>query len=237
MDSRSCGKVGQPKRSKRRLGSEQVELHLRNQLRFLEASALAFDRGMEGEACRLATTIRVLCHQTGTSVPLLSQVQLLARTRFLATGFPIDDRNLMPQQGLASIEVGAGVARYRPFLVAAPISPRWESFRDWWWGRVIRDAKHHDFTRREVILTLANQDGGSHVDPELDEAYYELSRENSMGWFHLREGRSLQSMPFPSGPELATARQIAHEVYLSIAKYRPDLRPAPAARMPTSAKS
>ncbi|PKM42871.1 MAG: hypothetical protein CVV03_09425 [Firmicutes bacterium HGW-Firmicutes-8] len=50
---------------------QELEEHLREQLEFLELSAESYDRGKDGEAKRLASTIRVLVHETRSSHSLL----------------------------------------------------------------------------------------------------------------------------------------------------------------------
>ena len=48
--------------------------HLAKQLRFLERSCKSYDAGFTDEAVRIATVIRVIIHQTGTSTPLLKHL-------------------------------------------------------------------------------------------------------------------------------------------------------------------
>ena len=56
-----------------RAGNE-LRRQLDEQQRFIKNSAQSFDDGFEGEAKRLALTIRVLVHDTSQSHSLLSQV-------------------------------------------------------------------------------------------------------------------------------------------------------------------
>ena len=74
------------------------------------------------------------------------------------------------------------------------------------------DEQQRKISRRYLVLTAANQDGGAHVDPELDEIYADLTRNNSLGWIKADVGGEGPV----SGPERATIRQIAHEALLSI---------------------
>ncbi len=67
-------------------------------------------------------------------------------------------------------------------------------------------------TRCDLVLNVADSDGGAHVDPSLDEAYMDLSRNNSLGWI-LREGDAVG--PFPP-PVMACVRQIGHEVLVTL---------------------
>ena len=73
--------------------------------------------------------------------------------------------------------------------------------------------------RMKLVLEIANTDGGAHVDPELDEAYMALSRENSMGW-HFFDSEGNQSAPI-GRIEFACVRQIAHETLSTINRYVP----------------
>lgn len=96
-------------------------------------------------------------------------------------------------------------------------------FDRWWSEAVIEDGAKHTFSRRKFVLGLANQDGGGHVDPALDEDYAAISRENSLGWEHA-------SSPHPgtpgspvSSPVLACVRQVAHEVIRSCQWWLPEV--------------
>ncbi len=46
--------------SKIQLSQKELEVHLKEQISFLEASANSFDAGMEEETKRIAVTIRIL---------------------------------------------------------------------------------------------------------------------------------------------------------------------------------
>jgi hypothetical protein len=56
--------------------------HLREQLQFLDASALSYDAGFEGEAKRLAVVIRVLLHDTAKSRSLLQSLGIKHTLRY-----------------------------------------------------------------------------------------------------------------------------------------------------------
>ncbi|MEE9987498.1 hypothetical protein [Agrobacterium pusense] len=61
------------------LSQDDLNEHLAEQLGFLEASARSFDGGFIGEAKRMATTIRVLMHETPQSHSVLGQLGLLQK--------------------------------------------------------------------------------------------------------------------------------------------------------------
>jgi len=45
-----------------------------------------------------------------------------------------------------------------------------------WWNQIIwSTSTHNQLTRKEIALVATNQDGGAHVDKNLDEKYEEYS--------------------------------------------------------------
>lgn len=81
-------------------------------------------------------------------------------------------------------------------------------FADWWNAPASRDLKGRVLSRAEIVLAVANKDGGAHVDPELDEPYAELSRSNALGFY----GGTAEKLEPLSEPERVIVRQIAHEL-------------------------
>jgi hypothetical protein len=188
------------------------------QAAFLRSSAKAFDSGQEMEAKRMALTLRVLLHDTGMSKSLLSQYGSGFNWRFADSAEPFNPRNLMGHHGLVAIKMSN-----TPPTPTASFVPRCESiralypfvpFRLWWSNAVVfKDARAELFTRKDIVLTMADQDGGGHVDPELDAAYSGLAKENSMGWkLHVGD----QEVPWPNNPVPASVRQIVHEVLVTL---------------------
>lgn len=96
----------------------------------------------------------------------------------------------------------------------------WTTFELWWQGLHIICAKDGAlFTRSDIVLAVANTDGGSHVDPGLREAYDNLSRNNSLNWVAI----SPEGTTPLSNPVLPTIRQIAFEVERSLVREFPEL--------------
>lgn len=194
-------------------------IHLKDSCDFLEISSAAFDRGYIGEAKRLATTLRVLMHDTSNSHSLMSQLKLKNSMRYLNTAIPYTPKNLASHHGLVGLRVSNDEAGFYAFLDEAPNKAKYVGLPDWWNETVICDSKKNKFKRRELILNLSNKDGGAHVDPHLTEAYADLSRNNSIGWmFCDAAGKS-----DIDGVELHSIRQVAHEFLCSIKKKMPQL--------------
>jgi len=195
-----------------------LENHLSEQIYFLESSAKSFDAGYEGEAKRLATSLRVLLHDTNSSKSLLGQLNLKS-LQFLDTAFEYDPRNLLTFSGLTIQQISLSEAKYVPLLEETfGKKIKKIDFEKWWNAIIFKDNKNNKMSRKDIILAIANQDGGAHVDPNLNEIYANLSRQNSLNWFFISENNNT-FQPF-GGPHLASIRQIAYEVLITL-KDRP----------------
>ena len=144
---------------------------LNEQTELLHSSLTAFYDGKFAESLRIATIIRVLVHETGRSKPLLKQ----ARPDGLDLEIP--DLADEPKAGLEHlfrfvVSVRLGSASVVP-AVDLQSSHYARTSIGSWWNRAIFMFKSKDGTRvslrrRDVILTLANKEGGTHVDSNED---------------------------------------------------------------------
>lgn len=194
---------------------QELLSHLADSVHFLQLSASAFDRGILGEAKRMAVTVRVLAHDTPNSRSLLGQLKYKTNMSFFDTAHDYKPDNLLSHHGLVGLKIISGNPADGSYHVPLTLDGRPNKFilfADWWNKIVIVDGNKNIFRRRDIILSLANQDGGAHVDPELDLAYAQLSRQNSIGWVFT----SAQGQKPLEAVESYSMRQIAHEVLVSI---------------------
>lgn len=184
---------------------------LADQIDLLKELAKLYDSGKTVAAKAMATGVRVLLHDTSSSTSLLT---LLDRKNiyFFDTNGAEEQawgggKHIGSYHGL----VGAATnSTYTPYLDESVPGCSKESLFDEYWGRVVFvDGKGNSFTRKDIILTLTNQDGGAHVDPGLSTKYAELSRQNSMGLTASVNGTEHKPL---ERAELAATRQITHEV-------------------------
>jgi hypothetical protein len=189
---------------------EELCEQLREQYGFLRRSADAYDSGFEGEAARLAVTLRVLLHDGGSSRSLLGQLQVKDTLRFEDTALH-PSPTLVQKAGLVMIQFTtrtevrhvAPLGDLPPLRIHPPLP-----FEPWWTGRVIEGSQGRIYSRRDLVLTMANQDGGAHVDPDLDADYAALRRD-SLGVTHNPgSGGSGESDAVPDSVELAFALQV-----------------------------
>jgi hypothetical protein len=207
---------------------------LSEQTGFLRASAAAYDGGVESEAKRLALTIRLLLHDTNNQRSLLTRMGVRDRLPLTDTshGDP-PQGTLLFAAGLATMRIQTGVdgsVTYIPYLGEGDPGRQQpaQAFVDWWGETVMRDAVGNSFSRADLVIAVANQDGGAHIDERLNAAYAELTRGNSLGFTasHSEDGTGAAigigigqpspGSPFANSPALANIRQIAWELENSL---------------------
>ncbi len=214
--------------SKYRLTKEELANHLKEQIDFMIASAIQFDNGFEGEAKRLAIAILILVHDTSRCSALLTQLNNL-NILFYDSSSAFNPRNLATSNCLTVMEASKGENEGLRGDYIAPLDnlpatrnkDRKVSF-DRWWRRntVYKDNLENTFTRRDLVLIVADKEGGAHIDPELDQAYANLAKFNSLGWKVYVQG---EEKYFVNRPVLPSIRQIAHEVLKTLEDETTDL--------------
>lgn len=204
-----------------------LQQQLVDQLNFLISSCLAFDDGNTTEAKRLAATIRVLVHDTDSSISVFKQLGI--KTTFFNSGHIFSEDTEPSVRGLAKLSLvnrllGNSLHQYAPIFEKPDfnsINPEgMVDFKAWWHQPIIADKEGNVFTRKSIVLSMANQDGGSHVDPGLEETYYKLTRLNSVqdelviieGEITVESVANLTPIPVTVSPAYYTVRQIAHEI-------------------------
>jgi hypothetical protein len=152
---------------------------------FVRSSAAAYDAGNEPEAKRLALTLRLLLHDTRHQRSLLTRMGVRERLPWTDTSHGEPPPGVMFfAAGLATMRIAGGIVTY----VAPPgdVDPlRFQAaqpFADWWSESIMRDSVGNSFSRSDLVRSVANQDGGAHLDDRLNAAYAALTRNNSLGF-------------------------------------------------------
>lgn len=206
---------------KSQIGIDDLERHLEKQLGFLARSTDAFDQEFEDEAARMAQVVRILFHNTKSSHALLHQLGT-QDTKILDTSMELVSGNLLGEMPLLQTGIGGstGTKFYAP--LSDSIFKRYIPGTNWWQQIVFKHQSTHEFSRRRLVLTLTNQDGGAHVDPALDDEYRDIVKDA----FGIRFVRGESEMP-RNDPAAETMRQIAHEVLISLKDGYSATRPNP----------
>lgn len=144
---------------------------LNRQLNFVANSCKLYDCGYLEEGLRIAVSLRVLFHDTKNSTSLL---QHIGKKKSL---------NLLSSIGIRKTikENAGGFQFYIPLIIChegvkpplnETISTKMMSFESWWDEIIF--AQSQIFSRRDIVLSAANQDGGAHIDSSPNNKTIEL---------------------------------------------------------------
>jgi hypothetical protein len=193
-----------------------MEQKLREQIGFLKLSCDAFDRGTESEALRIATTLRVMFHDTPRSTSLVSHLGFKKKMMLSsARGHNNWQDYLKTQLDFSSEEP----VRMLPMLGD---NFRELSIDDWWGTETVFTHNSKKYSRRLIVLSAANKDGGAHVDKKLDQ-YYEVLAAGEYA-FGLTGNLTFNGKPwfeqgvthYAKNAHLALIRQFGYETLVSV---------------------
>lgn len=189
------------------MAAVDFKAQLNRQLSFLSASSEAFDNGFRDEGIRIATTIRVLVHNTPSSTSLLKHLNATT-INLVSTCEGATERTIM-YSGLAGVKVGNGKTEHFASLGDGPIQTLVPVSK--WWDQVVFVVDKTRLSRRKIVLAAANQDGGAHVDAKLN-ADYEALISGPLAWKSSRIGDSSDPGRVIEAQHLFALRQMAYEL-------------------------
>lgn len=194
---------------------DELRQALKRQVANMRRSMTAFDDGAVEEAERMAQSCYVLLHDGGKSHSLLGQLGL-------KKAMMLPDSSLK----LPLTRSGSGVLLAPPLTVfrldeaGAAVSPLchtglnltdlpWLKFGKWWEQIIYTTNKSLKLKRMNLIFSMRNQDGGGHVDRQIDnEGYHWLAVDVDP---RARMTTEAGQQPI-TGAHWASMRQIAWEV-------------------------
>jgi hypothetical protein len=144
--------------------------HLSRQRGYLQNSCDNFDKGHADEAIRIATSVRVLLHSSGSgSSSLIDQlnligIQLLSTYAAMVEGsFTLVpwNRFSIGEDGVPSVSAHLGSGNINEYI----------NLNNWWNDTIFR-ASASSSSRRTIVLGAVNKDGGAHVDIAKVPAHY-----------------------------------------------------------------
>lgn len=205
------------------LSQRDLEDALHKQLMILKKSCEEFDRGelLELEALQISVRLRVLWHSSKQSVGLVARLNLLNEvvdTAFLVPPTFVIAGSPEPTSDEHRLFAIGGSRSYAPVFDYGPAGVSKLPFKQWWDGTILSDGEGHKFTRKNLVLSVANTDGGAHVDPTLDSEYYSLTRKGTFGIIRVTptdDPKVFKKIETPS-PVAVTLRQIGHETLKSL---------------------
>ncbi len=205
---------------------EELKEDMRRVIILLRDSCSYFDSGKLYEAPRIATCVDMLVHDGSKNRrSILSHLGIHSKLEWVSSTLGISDGNLLADHPLAAMSINEMGPRFVHLSAALDVNgamvgsgfPRL-TFPRWWEQAVLKNPKGISLSRKNLICSLRDQDGGAHLDKELtDESYVEFVKKNGTGWYFSNKENRLT--PVGSIPAAVTARQIAWEVLYSIDQY------------------
>ena len=195
---------------------------LKEQLQLIKIDCNTFDNGNEIIGKQIAVILRVLFHDTNNSTSLLKKLNIKF-IKWMPSVTEINTNNILAECNFViqeMIKANNVHGKYLPRFRTDFKTEKYIDFYDWWTKPVIKDKDKNAFSRKDVILFIANKDGGAHVDSEIKESEKFLITPNSLGWKSYNDGIVED---FEGRVELICIRQIAYEVIESIKKAYPEL--------------
>lgn len=145
---------------------EQFRAQLRQQLAHLQNSTALYDSGQHHEAVRIATTIRILLHDPAPpkrkgarrSVSLLTHLGVKQTVKLGSVAEP----------GPVAPDVWALEVLAIPGQRPGSQDVRYFLSCDEWWQQTVHVLGPEQKTRGDIVLFAADQDGGAHIDAEVE---------------------------------------------------------------------
>jgi hypothetical protein len=141
--------------------NEQLQI----QLRLIESACRNYDAGLHEAALHIAVALRVLIHETSNSHSLFGQLALRNSVKLLST-IPKFESEIKttdnPITETFMFGVGIGPFGFAPHLGNSPY--KHYLLVEEWWNEIVHEFRQI-FSRGDIILAAANQDGGAHIDP------------------------------------------------------------------------
>jgi hypothetical protein len=182
--------------------------NLKTHLSFIARSCELYDQGYKEEALRIAVSLRVMFHDTIRSTSLLKHLQKKESINLIST--------FVSQQSMSAKFGNMNWHTVIPLMltsqgVQVPINS-WPTMSvlvvDDWWQEQIWLEGPIALSRKDIILSAANQDGGAHVDANPNEKTKKVKRgpETTV----MINGKPLEGGM--SNHHLPLIRQMAYEV-------------------------
>jgi hypothetical protein len=187
--------------------------YLEQQLGFLRRSCDSYDAGHTDEAIRIATTIRVLIHNTKSSTSLLKHLGALdIKLSSTVIGDHHSNSVMFMGMGRLSIVVG-GSTTWKAATVPDAIKTQLPVSD--WWNQVVYILGKTRASRKDLILAAANKDGGAHIDANLTTEYESLMTTGQRGFFHYTPTNDMHNFQPVMDAHLVYLRQMGFEILSS----------------------
>ena len=193
---------------------QTFKVHLARQLRFIERSCGVYDEGYTDEAIQIAVRIRVILHPGGKKSRSLLQHLHSGRIPLLTTseGAPEHD-DLIHYDGLASFRASSDGKSVLSFYGPGEDNSLYRDYikADRWWKQVVLYAEGASYSSRDIVLGVAEQEGGAHVAAAPSDQYEKLLTPGLM-WDLVEVSEGVETITPAADVRFKYVRQMAYEL-------------------------
>ena len=216
----------------------EFEFYLKEQLNRLKTECIAFDTLDECVYTNISVILRLLFYDNKSQVSLLTKLGLKEQLLMLDTSlepgtngfwkfgdYVSNQTIILPDiyGGLVAKEIDSEIHyHYKPLATHPQYAQyekncidnkRFKPVKDWLEQVIYRDNKGVKLSRFDLIIEVANKDGGAHIDPDdkKSERYRQFRRRDGLGI--IANGRK---DAFINNPVPSSLRQMAEEVLKSM---------------------
>ncbi len=208
--------------------------HLHEQVSFLHDACKNYDQGNFAQSKMISNIIRTLVkdpeiiNRRTRTISLLTHLGKKDTMKFYNTGFEAKNAKLnVNLVGIVTVPTKLPTISkqfdniFLPLLdTSSQVDVKWLSFQEWWNSEVIvveTESTTNIFTRNRIVMTMAEQDGGTHVDKkkQVDKEYLELATAAKSYFYHVDPNGNESPVVYM---HYALVRQIAHELLISLIK-------------------
>ncbi|WP_036302142.1 hypothetical protein [Methylotenera sp. L2L1] len=150
--------------------------NLKTHLSFIARSCELYDQGHKEEALRVAVSLRVMFHDTAHSISLLKHLQRKESIHLISTF--ASQKSMSAEYGNVHWHTVIPVMLTSRGVQAPTNSWPTRSvlvIDDWWQEQIWLEGAIA-LSRKDIILSAANQDGGAHVDANPNEKTRKVKR-------------------------------------------------------------
>lgn len=193
----------------------QLVAAFERQCRFISRSVDLVVQGDPDEVVRVAVALRVLFHDTSQSHSILKQLEWKEKIDYVDSLRPLEAmpglsiglsgtdsagnrvEAPMPMGLVGQHHTPDGTTGYHPWFLAESVVEKTLKFSEWWEKKNIAYLGAPTFSRWDLVSTMANQDGGAHVDPRGTSDVYDQFKTRGTGSFSI----PWNGPDLPAGPE------------------------------------
>lgn len=195
------------------------------QMKLLSKSCKEYNNGDESEIKRISVSLRNLLKDKNRDISALSHLNKKKSLRYWDSSTKnegmsnfIIDSMVNSTVWVLDIYMGLVIKRitgidgvYKYHFKPLLYQPNWQrndtlDFNGWYEQIIYHDPAGSSLTREDLILSIAEQDGGNHFDLKVNNKYYQFKQKDSLKLFVNGE-----NVIFENNPAFTSLRQIAHE--------------------------